>query len=219
MEIEWAPSPNYGKGRKGRKIIAIVSHITAGTFPGCLSWMRNPQAKASAHYLVTRQGKIYQMVRDEDTSWHAGAVNKPSWPLYDGSNPNRYTIGIEHEALPGERLTEMQYQATLWLHKQLIARHGIPIDEGHIIGHYRIDSVNRPNCPGPGFPWQRLFSDLKGSEEVVYKTFEDVPNWGKPLVKKLIDRKSLAGDGKGNINLPESTLKALVILEREGVLK
>ena len=219
MEIEWAPSPNYGKGRKGRKIIAIVSHITAGTFPGCLSWMRNPQAKASAHYLVTRQGKIYQMVRDEDTSWHAGAVNKPSWPLYDGSNPNRYTIGIEHEALPGERLTEMQYQATLWLHKQLIAKHGIPIDEGHIIGHYRIDSVNRPNCPGPGFPWQRLFSDLKGSEEVVYKTFEDVPDWGKPLIKKLIDRKSLAGDGKGNINLPESTLKTLVILEREGVLK
>ena len=219
MEIEWAPSPNYGKGRKGRKIIAIVSHITAGTFPGCLSWMRNPQAKASAHYLVTRQGKIYQMVRDEDTSWHAGAVNKPSWPLYDGSNPNRYTIRIEHEALPGERLTEMQYQATLWLHKQLIAKHGIPIDEGHIIGHYRIDSVNRPNCPGPGFPWQRLFSDLKGSEEVVYKTFEDVPDWGKPLIKKLIDRKSLAGDGKGNINLPESTLKTLVILEREGVIK
>jgi len=219
VEIEWAASPNYGKGRNGKKIIAIVNHITAGTFPGCLSWMRNPQAKASAHYLVTRQGKIYQMVRDEDTSWHAGAVNKPSWPLYDGSNPNRYTIGIEHEALPGERLTEMQYQATLWLHKQLIAKHGIPIDEGHIIGHYRIDSVNRPNCPGPGFPWQRLFSDLKGSEEVVYKTFEDVPDWGKPLIKKLIDRKSLAGDGKGNINLPESTLKTLVILEREGVLK
>ena len=219
VEIEWAPSPNYTKGRKGRKIIAIVNHITAGTFPGCLSWMRNPQAKASAHYLVTRQGKVYQMVGDEDTSWHAGAVNKPSWPLYDGSNPNRYTIGIEHEALPGERLTEMQYQATLWLHKQLIAKHGIPIDEGHIIGHYRIDSVNRPNCPGPGFPWQRLFSDLKGSEEVVYKTFEDVPDWGKPLIKKLIDRKSLAGDGKGNINLPESTLKTLVILEREGVLK
>ena len=219
MEIEWAASPNFSKGRNGKKIIAIVNHITAGAFPGCLSWMRNPQAKASAHYLITRQGKIYQMVRDEDTSWHAGVVNKPSWPLYDGSNPNRYTIGIEHEALPGERLTEMQYQATLWLHKQLIAKHGIPIDEGHIIGHYRIDSVNRPNCPGPGFPWQRLFSDLKGSEEAVYKTFEDVPDWGKPLIKKLIDRKSLAGDGKGNINLPESTLKTLVILEREGVLK
>ncbi len=200
MEIEWAPSPNYGKGRKGRKIIAIVSHITAGTFPGCLSWMRNPQAKASAHYLVTRQGKIYQMVRDEDTSWHAGAVNKPSWPLYDGSNPNRYTIGIEHEALPGERLTEMQYQATLWLHKQLIAKHGIPIDEGHIIGHYRIDSVNRPNCPGPGFPWQRLFNDLKGSEEV--------PEWKQ----KIMDRAHSLGLIDKNMHKPDETASKWFVL-------
>ena len=164
FKIVWKPSPNFTKGRRGRKAIAIVNHITAGRYPGCLSWMCNPKAQASAHYLVTKLGDIYQLVKDEDSSWHAGAVSKPNWKLYDGSNPNYYTIGIEHEALPGERLTEMQYQATLWLHKQLIARHGIPIDEDHIIGHYRIDSVNRPNCPGPGFPWQRLLNDLKGSD-------------------------------------------------------
>ena len=181
MEIEWAASPNYGKGRNGKKIIAIVNHITAGTFPGCLSWMRNPQAKASAHYLVTRQGKIYQMVRDEDTSWHAGAVNKPSWPLYDGSNPNRYTIGIEHEALPGERLTEMQYQATLWLHRRLIEKYGIPADRDHIIGHYQIDSVNRPNDPGPQFPWGKLLADLKEDEVVAGE------------VKISVDGKTLTG--------------------------
>lgn len=219
MEIEWAPSPNYGKGRNGKKIIAIVNHITAGTFPGCLSWMRNPQAKASAHYLVTRQGKIYQMVRDEDTSWHAGMVNKPNWSLYDGSNPNRYTIGIEHECLSGGLLTEAQYKATVELHKMLIAKYNIPVDKDHIIGHYRIDSVNRPNDPGAQFPWDKLFADLEEDDEMIYKTLNDVPDWGKPLVKKLIDRKSLAGDGKGNINLPESTLKTLVILDREGVLK
>lgn len=62
-------------------------------------------------------------------------------------------------------------------------------------------------------------AEYYGGEEMVYKTFNDVPDWGKPLVKKLMDRKSLVGDGKGNINLPESTLKTLVILEREGVLK
>jgi N-acetylmuramoyl-L-alanine amidase len=62
-------------------------------------------------------------------------------------------------------------------------------------------------------------AEYYGGDEMIYKTLNDVPDWGKPLVKKLIDRKSLAGDGKGNINLPESTLKTLVILEREGVLK
>ena len=153
-EVKWVGTPNYTKGRGGRKPLAIVNHITDGRYPGCLSWLQNPSAKASANYLITKAGQILQLVKDEDTAWANGGVNKPSWPLYDGTNPNRYTISIEHEGLAGESLTEEQYQATLWLHRQLVAKHGIPVDQDHIIGHYRIDSVNKPNCPGPGFPWR-----------------------------------------------------------------
>lgn len=155
-------SPNFSVGRNGRVPIAIVNHITAGLMPGCLNWLCDPQSQASAHYLVTRLGEIYQMVNDEDTAWHCGIVNHPSWPLYDGTNPNRYTLGIEHEGQPEEPLTDKQYQSSLGLHKLLIAKWGIPITADNIIGHYRIDSVNRPNCPGPAFPWNRLFNDLKG---------------------------------------------------------
>lgn len=165
MQIIQKASPNFTAGRKGRKIIAIVDHITAGLMPGCLSWLQNPAAKASAHCLVTKAGAIYQLVKDQDTAWHAGIINHPNWPLYDGTNPNYYTIGIEHEALAGEPLTEAQYQATLWLHRQLVTKYGIPIDKDHIIGHYRIDSVNRPNCPGPKFPWDRLLKNLKGEDD------------------------------------------------------
>lgn len=164
MKIEQALSPNYSTGRGGRKIIAIVDHITAGLMPGTLSWLRNREAKASAHYLVTREGIVYQLVLDENTAWHAGIVNKPDWPLYDGTNPNRYTIGIEHEGTPNKPLTEGQYQATLELHKMLMIKYNIPPDRDHIIGHYRIDSVNRPNCPGPLFPWNRLFMELPGGQ-------------------------------------------------------
>ncbi|NLJ71636.1 MAG: N-acetylmuramoyl-L-alanine amidase [Syntrophomonadaceae bacterium] len=219
MKIEQALSPNYTKGRKGKKIIAIVNHITAGLMPGTLSWMRNPVAKASAHYLVTRDGKVIQMVNDSDTAWHAGFVNRPSWKLYDGTNPNAYTLGIEHENIGGGLLTEVQYEATLWLHKYLIDKYNIPVDRNHIIGHFEIDAINRPNDPGSYFPWERLIADLKEDEEMIYKTYNDVPDWGKPIVKKLMDRKTIVGDGKGNINLPESTLKTLVYLEREKVLK
>lgn len=173
FRIEQDLSPNRWQGRAGRKIIAIVNHITAGLMPGCLTWMKNPASKASANYLVTRDGRIIQLVKDEDSSWANGEVNKPNWRLYDGTNPNRYTITIEHEGLAGSKLTEIQYQATLWLHRQLIKKHGIPVDQDHIIGHYRIDSVNRLNCPGPGFPWERLFADLKG-EVVVAEDLKKV---------------------------------------------
>lgn len=164
--IEWSPSPNFSS-REGRKPIAIVNHITAGSFPGCLSWMQNPVAQASAHYLVTKTGRILQLVKDGDKAWHAGDVNKPNWSLYDGTNPNLYTIGIEHEGQMGDVMPEAQYQATLWLHKDLVQQRGILADADHIIGHNRIDSVNRPNCPGSGFPWGRLFKDLRGDNDVL----------------------------------------------------
>jgi len=168
MLEEWSPSPNFGS-RNGRSIIAIVDHITSGDFPGCLEWLQNPVSKASAHYLITRSGRIIQLVKEGNAAYDVGVVNNPHWSLYDGTNPNRYTIGIEHEGYDGS-LTEEQYQATLFLHRELTNKYNIPIDDEHIIGHYRIDSVDRPNCPGPNFPWNRLFNDLKGvvsvSEEI-----------------------------------------------------
>ncbi|MDI9466881.1 MAG: N-acetylmuramoyl-L-alanine amidase [Bacillota bacterium] len=158
--IEWVGTSNFTPGRGGRTPLAIVNHITGGLDPGTRTWMQNPAATASAHYLILQNGRILQLVKDEDTAWAVGFVNRPSWPLYDGTNPNRYTLSIEHENLSGGLLTEEQYQASLWLHQQLIERWHIPISRDHIIGHNQIDTVNRPQDPGPNFPWQRLFSDL-----------------------------------------------------------
>lgn len=67
-----------------------------------------------------------------------------------------------------------------------------------------------------------LFSkESKESEDdkVFYKNFNDLPDWAKPTIKKLMDRGSIAGDGNGNINLSEDVVKTLVILSREGVIK
>ena len=206
MEIKQSPSPNFGS-RDGIKIIAIVNHITSGKFPGCKDWLCNPKSQASAHYIVTRAGEIYQLVADENKAWHAGAVNKHSWPLYDGTNPNIRTIGIEHEGYIGAGingdLTEEQYQATLWLHRQLIAKHSIPVDRDHIIGHYRIDSVNRPNCPGPAFPWDRLFADLQN----VPGPFPDVAGdrWSAGHIDRVKELGLMIGGGDGDFN-PEAPL-------------
>jgi N-acetyl-anhydromuramyl-L-alanine amidase AmpD len=161
FEIKWVGSPNYYKGRSCR-IIAIVNHIMCGTLSGTDSWFQNRASQVSAHYGVGKDGSIHQYVRDEDTAWAVGLVQNPTWRLYNQvkGHVNSATISIEHEGHPEDGLTEAQYQATLWLHRKLIAEHGIPVDRDHIIGHCELDSVNRRDCPGPKFPWDRLFRDL-----------------------------------------------------------
>lgn len=213
-------TPNYRKGRNGKNILAIVDHITAGSFPGCLDWMRNPAAKASSHYLVTRGGEVYQLVEDKNTAWHAGGINRPTWKLCDGSNPNETTIGIEHENTGGGALTEAQYQATLSLHWDLIQKYHIPIDRDHILGHCEIDSVSRKWDPGAQFPWKRLLRDLRKKEErgerMCYNTINELPEWGKNTVQKLLDKKYLSGDGNA-LDLSQDMVRILVIMDRAGV--
>ncbi|NTV91010.1 MAG: N-acetylmuramoyl-L-alanine amidase [Clostridiales bacterium] len=168
--IKFVGTPNQSS-RNGRKPIAIIDHITAGSYPGCLEWLCNSASQASAHFLINKAGEIFQLVDMGNKAWHAGNVANPSWSLYDGTNPNLYTIGIEHEGRPGDALTEAQYQSSLWLHKFIMNQYPvITPDNEHIIGHYRIDSVNRPDCPGSGFPWARLFNDLNKKGET------NVPN-------------------------------------------
>lgn len=165
--ISWKGSPNFSTP-KGYKFIAIVNHIMAGTLAGTDSWFANPVSKVSSHFGVGKKGEIHQYVNLKNPAWANGGVNKPTWPkLISGVNPNYYTVSIEHEGYSWNVMPEAQYQATLALHRWLIGTLGIPVTRDNIIGHYRIDSVNKANCPGAGFPWNRLFQDLQGGNDVL----------------------------------------------------
>jgi len=90
-------TPNrYHAGYKPEKIEpieAIVYHYTAslGT-SGTLSWLTDPTAKASAHFLISRDGTYYQMASLLERTWHAGGSTST---LFDKPNVNGRTIGIE----------------------------------------------------------------------------------------------------------------------------
>lgn len=135
---------------------------------GTDSWFQNPTSQVSAHFGVGKNGEIHQYVDINNVAWGNGVVNKPSWPLLIANvNPNYYTVSIEHEGQSGDQFTEAQYQATLALHRWLIDTFALQVNENAIIGHYRIDGVNKAQCPGPGFPWNRLFQDLQGGNDVL----------------------------------------------------
>jgi hypothetical protein len=102
--------------------------------------------QVSAHYLIDRQGNIYQLVRDTDTSYHAGPSRMP-----DGrTSVNHFSLGIELFNKPGDQYTEAQYQALIQLVDYL--KHRYPITA--VVGHGQI-APTRKSDPW-NFDWGRL---------------------------------------------------------------
>ncbi len=125
MKIFQTPSPNFSRSSYTK--IGVQIHKTLGLMPGTLSWLRNPRAFASAHYLITKGGIIYQLVQLKDRSWTSGRISRPSqrardimvknnWGGY--VKPGHYLVQIEAECLLHENYTEKQYESVVWLCNQ-----------------------------------------------------------------------------------------------------
>lgn len=68
----------------------LVMHYTADGGDTAVDWFRDPRSKASAHLVISRDGKITQMMPFNQVAWHAG---KSEWKGVSGLN--RHSIGIE----------------------------------------------------------------------------------------------------------------------------
>ena len=51
----------------------------------------------------------------------------------------------------------------------------------------------------------------------MYQKLENVPEWARPTVQKLVNRDILMGDENGNLSLSYDMTRMLVILDRAGV--
>lgn len=87
--VPYRPTPNVSGVLKPE---GIILHDTAGDLvgTGSVAWLCNPQAKASAHVVVDREGKITQLAPLNVRTWHAG---QSSWK--GRRFCNAFTIGIE----------------------------------------------------------------------------------------------------------------------------
>lgn len=144
--VRWNPSPHHSS-RGGFLPEAVVVHIAEGPFPAIGNWFKNPIAQVSAHYGVGQQGQIDQYVAEERAAWHGGNVLRPTWGLLKaGINPNRYTIGIEHAGFATDAWTDIMYETSASLVRDICDRWNIPLDRNHIIGHREIFAGK--TCPG-----------------------------------------------------------------------
>jgi N-acetyl-anhydromuramyl-L-alanine amidase AmpD len=150
------PSPNYWPGRSGFAVKYLVMHGTAGDAQTSLNWLTNPASTASVHYLVDRQGHVYQLVDERNAAWGNGIPEQGSQFL-GGPNPNLFTISIEHERNVDNTspITPEQQAASTALVADIRRRHGnLPL-----IPHSAISPQSRAHCPGPGFPMEAIDRD------------------------------------------------------------
>jgi N-acetyl-anhydromuramyl-L-alanine amidase AmpD len=157
------PKTNYSTNRSGFAVNCIVLHITADKEDSqSINWFTDPNSGVSAHYVVGKTGKVYQVVKDENKAFHCGIVRKPSAQIYFDMgkvNPNLYTIGIELVSA-GERPTDVQYASLLELVNTLCNKFGIIKARYHIIGHYQLDSIERANDPIVSYSVDRVVADI-----------------------------------------------------------
>ncbi|UCE27509.1 MAG: N-acetylmuramoyl-L-alanine amidase [Candidatus Coatesbacteria bacterium] len=89
LRIKKIASPNYSS-RGDEKPRMVVLHYTADG-GAAVEWFRNPESKASAHYVVARDGSVVQMVDLAHSAWHAGQRGLRGLKI----KPNRSSVGIE----------------------------------------------------------------------------------------------------------------------------
>ncbi|MBX5481745.1 MAG: N-acetylmuramoyl-L-alanine amidase [Myxococcaceae bacterium] len=156
--VVWKPSPNFNS-RNGMDIDTIVLHHTASNnTAGDLATLRSKAAQVSAHYLIGRDGTIYQLVDDKMRAWHAGKSALHGVP----TDVNGRSIGIEitNDGSGHTPFTEAQYKALEKLVPWLAKTYKVPIE--NILGHKDVAvPKGRKTDPASNFDWTRIRNAVK----------------------------------------------------------
>lgn len=125
----WQPldEKHFVKGTKSKRN-KVVLHITEGsTASGAILWFKTSKTLISVHFVIDRDGTVYQLVNINDTAYHARGVNTTS-------------VGIEHVAIANKLMaTSAQYVASAKLVRWLCDELKIPCNRSHILTHKEAD--------------------------------------------------------------------------------
>ena len=89
--VTFTASPNYKPFAAKRPITCVVIHATATNgINSPHEWLCDPASQVSAHYLIGKDGLVFQLVDENNEAWHAGPSE------WRGQNfVNLFSVGIE----------------------------------------------------------------------------------------------------------------------------
>ena len=187
------------KARSNKKINSIIIHYTGmQSERESLKRLVYLKSKVSCHYLISRSGKIFRIVKDHHIAWHAG---KSMWGKY--KNLNKNSIGIElvnkGHKYGYQSFTKIQIKKLIYLCKSLKRKYRIK--NKLILGHSDIAPLRKID-PGEKFPWYYLSSKKIGFYPTIKKErnrskkkqnirefFKNLQNIGYRYLKKKFKKK------------------------------
>jgi N-acetyl-anhydromuramyl-L-alanine amidase AmpD len=169
---------SFTPGRGKNHIQGIVLHSTDGTEKSDVQTLRglDPQHQVSANYYITRDGRIFQFVNDQDTAWHAGQT------IDNSRYGNSATLGIEQEHIDGKQdWPKAQVEAAAGLVASLRAKYGL--GQNQVYGHSQI-APERKQDP-VNYPWgdfnqsviARLSPAPRPAQQIAQTQASGSPTW------------------------------------------
>jgi N-acetyl-anhydromuramyl-L-alanine amidase AmpD len=134
----------------------VVIHVTQGGYGSAVQVFQDPAHRAAAHYIVRKDGRITQLIRELDVAFHAG-----------NREYNERSIGIEHEGFveDASSFTDAMYEASARLTAAICGRYGMPVDREHVIGHVQVPGTDHTD-PGPHWDWERYMKLVRRARTV-----------------------------------------------------
>ena len=188
----------------------ITIHSTANAKSTALNeraWLDNPinNRYASWHYCVDESG-VVQAIPDQEEAWHCGDTrgNRTSLSIEICESGDRVKTLLNAAKFAAEKLVE--YGLTIkdlrrhadWVNKDCPR---ILIDPVYIYRNY-------------GWHWfvGQVEEEMKKMNTKRYNSINEIPEWGKATVQKLIDKGAIAD--RNRLDLSEDMVRTLVIWAR-----
>lgn len=145
INTQWIGTVNFNLRKPS---FVIIHHTAQDSLEQTINTFTKVRTQVSAHYVISENGKVVQMLNDYLRAWHAGNA---TW----GKNTdlNSSSIGIELDNNGFEPFSEAQINSLVALLTKLKKDYNIPTQ--NFIGHADI-APGRKQDPSALFPWKTL---------------------------------------------------------------
>ena len=149
-----APSPNFND-RQQPITMAVLHYTEMKPVESALDRLTDAEAGVSAHYLISEDGVVTQLVDEDKRAWHAG---KSYWRGIKDVNSASVGIELDHPGHAPENggyraFADAQIEALVPLLSRIMKDYDIP--RANVVAHSDVAPMRKTD-PGELFPWDRL---------------------------------------------------------------